>query len=900
MKQWLFFSVSLVLLLTAFALSVGAGNPPATLAQGPDSLPEGQFVVRIYYNTTADIKQLSAYDVWEYNNRKEHYFLAAVDANEYAEIAHKGFRLEIDREKTVEINQKVIPSAAQQSGIPGYPCYRTVEETFASAQQMVADYPDLATWIDIGDSWEKTDPGGEPGYDMMVLKLTNNQVAGPKPKLFNMSAVHAREYTPAELNTRFAEYLVQNYGIDADVTWLLDYHEIHLLLQANPDGRKQAETGLSWRKNTNQNYCSPTSNNRGADLNRNFEFHWGCCGGSSGSQCDLTYRGPTPASEPEVQSIQDYVRSIYPDLREDDLNAAAPLTTTGAFIDIHSYSELVLWPWGFTNAVAPNGVAMQTLGRKFADFNGYHPEQAIGLYPTDGTTDDFAYGELGLPSYTFELGTSFFQSCSVFENTILPDNLPALIYAAKVVRAPYLIPAGPDVTDIALAQAAVAPGDLTTLTVTADDTRFNNSNGSEPTQPIQAVEYTIDVPDWVTTPPPTPVAMAATDGSFDSTVEGAEATIDSTGLASGRHTIFVRAQDQAGNWGAVSAIFLYVIDPATAPIIEGYVLQAGTSVPLPATISGGIGTAVTNPGTGFYQMQVISDTYDLVASAPEHASETISGVQAHDLQTVQVDFALDPICTLSADDFETPGLWWQGDPSWARSTEDSHSPTHAWTDSPGGNYGIYRDISLTSGIYDFGDASNITLHFWQICDTEATYDFCLVEASTNGGSTWVELARYDSSQSDWEEVSLDASLLDNQADARIRFRFTSDGSITGDGWHVDDVRFSGDSPGCSSAVPTQPQVVGNPDGTDVVLNWMHEGDNDEYDVYRSLIPTFIPGPATFVATLPAPTAIYTDTGYLGDVGANYYYTVRARVNATSLVFDSNTVGEFDYALVGGS
>ncbi len=106
---------------------------------------------------------------------------------------------------------------------------------------------------------------------------------GPKPKLFITAAIHAREYTTAELVTRFAEYLVNNYGTNADATWILDHHEIHIMLHTNPDGRKQAETGLSWRKNTNQNYCGATSTSRGADLNRNFAFQWGCCGGSSGS-----------------------------------------------------------------------------------------------------------------------------------------------------------------------------------------------------------------------------------------------------------------------------------------------------------------------------------------------------------------------------------------------------------------------------------------------------------------------------------------------------------------------------------------------------------------------------------------------------------------------------------------
>jgi murein tripeptide amidase MpaA len=66
-----------------------------------------------------------------------------------------------------------------------------------------------------------------------------------------MAAIHAREYTTAELVTRYAEYLVTNYGVDPDVTWLLDNFEVHILPQANPDGRVIAEGGYYQRKNTN-------------------------------------------------------------------------------------------------------------------------------------------------------------------------------------------------------------------------------------------------------------------------------------------------------------------------------------------------------------------------------------------------------------------------------------------------------------------------------------------------------------------------------------------------------------------------------------------------------------------------------------------------------------------------
>ena len=128
-----------------------------------------------------------------------------------------------------------------------------------------------------------------------------------------------------------------------------------------------------------------------------------------------------------------------------------------------------MWPWGDANQPAPNGLALQTLGRKFAFFNGYSPQQSIGLYPTDGTSDSISYGELGVAAYTFELGTQFFQQCSVYENIIRPDNLPALIYAAKVVRTPYITPSGPDSINLSLSNGASGGGCLLYTSDAADE-----------------------------------------------------------------------------------------------------------------------------------------------------------------------------------------------------------------------------------------------------------------------------------------------------------------------------------------------------------------------------------------------------------------------------------------------
>ena len=540
--------------------STGDASGGALTAAAPTFQDGGPWVVRAYYIDEQMVRDLAAWnEPWEVN-RDARYVVVEVDVAAYARLLAAGFRVEIDAPLTTQLRRPNVALPDQVSGIPGYPCYRTVEETFAAAEAIAAAYPHLATWIDIGDSWEKTVSDGARGYAMLVLRLTNQAIPGPKPALFVMSAMHAREYTPAELNTRFAEYLVVNYDVDADVTWILDHHEIHLLLQANPDGRKKAEAGLSWRKNTNENYCSPTSNYRGADLNRNYAFQWGCCGGGSNNPCDLTYRGPVPASEPETQAVQNYVRAVFPDQRADDLTAAAPLTATGIFLDLHSYSELVLWSWGFTSTPAPNAAGLQTLGRKFAYFNDYTPDPAWRLYYTDGTTDSFAYGELGLAAYTFELGNYFFESCAAFENTILPTNMPALLYAAKAARAPYMTPSGPEALDVTVTPTGTLFGPVVQVSAVIDDTRYNNSRGAEPTQFIAAAEYYVDVPPWDEAAMAYP--MTATDGSFDAPVEAVTATLNLTGLSAGRHTLYVRGQDADGNWGVVSAVF--VTAPAQA------------------------------------------------------------------------------------------------------------------------------------------------------------------------------------------------------------------------------------------------------------------------------------------------------------------------------------------------
>jgi len=246
--------------------------------------PTDRWLIKVKYQDQHQLKQLAeAFDHFQLEH-KDQVVKLEVSGTELSWLKNQQFEVQTDVTGSARLQRALTTNQRQQNspsggGIAGFACYRTVEETFATATSLVNEHPDLASWIDVGDSWVKTQDVAL-GYDLQILRISNQNIIGTKPPLLVTSGVHAREYANAELVTRFAEWLLGEYGQDADATWLVDHHDIHLLLQANPDGRKMAETGLSWRKNANNNFC-PNSNSRGIDLNRNFSFQWGCCGGST-------------------------------------------------------------------------------------------------------------------------------------------------------------------------------------------------------------------------------------------------------------------------------------------------------------------------------------------------------------------------------------------------------------------------------------------------------------------------------------------------------------------------------------------------------------------------------------------------------------------------------------------
>ena len=516
---------------------------------------------RVEFTDTVDLNRLAAeLDVWEVDHAARR-ILVPLTADEAATLSQTHTLTLSPDQSPLALPQA---STAQAGGIPGFACYRTVDETFATQNQLVADYPELVQLVDIGNSWDKDNAGDSVGDDLRVLVITNHAIAGPKFRFMLMSAIHAREYTTAELALRFAESLVKGYGADAEITWLLDHGELHLLTAANPDGRRIAETGVLWRKNTHLDACT----NYGVDLNRNSSFKWNECEGfscSSSDSCSLVYRGATPASEPEVSAIESYLQSIFADQRGEAIDAAAPESTPGLFISLHSYGRLVLFPWGYTTTHAPNAHGLATLARRLGYPLNNTLCQAGGagcLYQTDGTTDDFAYGDLGVASFTIELGTSFFQSCSYFEDAILQQGLAALRYAFSAAPRPYELAQGPEVLHASVQQQRVGVQQRVTISATADATRIAVLSGSgissitEPIDRIHSARLTIDELPWASGA--VTHTFAPVDGTFNSVQEAITATVDIACLPHGRHTLHIQAQDDQGDWGIVTAAFVTV------------------------------------------------------------------------------------------------------------------------------------------------------------------------------------------------------------------------------------------------------------------------------------------------------------------------------------------------------
>jgi hypothetical protein len=270
--------------------------------------------------------------------------------------------------------------------------YHNYAEVIAEIDAAVAAYPNLVSKFSIGRSYQ--------GRELWATKISDNVgVDENEPEVLFTHGQHAREHLAVEQAVYILKELTSKYDTDARIKAVVDSRELVIVYSLNPDGKEyDVATGSyrSWRKNRQPNSGSTAV---GTDLNRNWGYKWGCCNGSSGSPSSDTFRGASAFSAPETQAVRDYVNSRV-------VGGKQQIT---ANIDFHTYSQLVLWPYGYTYTDIPadmradDAAVFKTLGQQMAATNGYTPEQASDLYITDGSIDDWLYGAHRIFSYTFEL-----------------------------------------------------------------------------------------------------------------------------------------------------------------------------------------------------------------------------------------------------------------------------------------------------------------------------------------------------------------------------------------------------------------------------------------------------------------------------------------------------------------
>ena len=270
--------------------------------------------------------------------------------------------------------------------------YHDYNEMASETAEIAAANPSLVSRFSLGRSYQ--------GREIWALKVSDNvTVDEPEPEVLFTHNQHAREHLTVEMAMYLLTELTSAYSTDARVRNVVDTREIWIVPSVNPDGSEyDISTGsyAMWRKNRQPNAGTTSV---GTDLNRNWSFQWGCCGGSSGTASSETYRGPAPFSAPETQRVRDFVAS----------RRVGGVQQIKTGIDFHTYSELILWPYGYTTADTTTTLntdqrnTFAALGQNMASTNGYTPEQASDLYIADGTMDDYLWGVEGIFGYTFEM-----------------------------------------------------------------------------------------------------------------------------------------------------------------------------------------------------------------------------------------------------------------------------------------------------------------------------------------------------------------------------------------------------------------------------------------------------------------------------------------------------------------
>jgi len=281
-------------------------------------------------------------------------------------------------EKVPVQNTKYIPNSQHSMTWTEY----HKQEDIESFLDYLADTYDFVEVESIGESHE--------GRPMRVIKVCKNG-CGNKPAMWIDAGIHAREWIGPAAITWMMHELIENDAEHSDLTENLDWFFLPVV---NPDGYAYTQSNnRMWRKTRTSNSFGLC---HGTDANRNWGYEWNT-GGSSGNGCSDTYHGPEAFSEVENRNMRDFVLKHKDEIK--------------FFNTLHSYSQLVLLPWGNSYDAAPGIDKMQALADKAnqALFDVHGTSFDVGcipclLYIASGGSSDWALGEAGIPyAYAMEL-----------------------------------------------------------------------------------------------------------------------------------------------------------------------------------------------------------------------------------------------------------------------------------------------------------------------------------------------------------------------------------------------------------------------------------------------------------------------------------------------------------------
>lgn len=327
-----------------------------------------------------------------------------------------GMGLKIEKVPLSEVVDESV-TAKTDSGL-----YHTYTEVESELRQIELTHGNIAKVFVIGKSIE--------GRNISAIKISDNPtVEEPKePEVLYMGCHHAREWISVEIPMHLANYLTTNYGIDPNITRLVNERETWIVPITNPDGLVYSQTVYTmWRKNKRDNNNDGVFEQwyDGVDINRNYGYKWGYDDvGSSPYPSDEDYRGKSAFSEPETQAIRDLALQHH----------------FVFSISYHSYGELIVYPWGYANADTADDKLFTDVASRMARFNSYtygNPKDGV-IYNTNGDSDDWLYGNGSTLAYTFELGTMFIPPESQIEQVWL-RNKYASLYLLQIANDPHQI-----------------------------------------------------------------------------------------------------------------------------------------------------------------------------------------------------------------------------------------------------------------------------------------------------------------------------------------------------------------------------------------------------------------------------------------------------------------------------